>query len=221
MRNFTFTLVALLTVSFAVGQELTFLVPSSFSARPNQAVSLTRTQTERRVSAALICGIDFRENFESDLKGFSLEGPNSALAAIVYDPAPIQNSKLISLFGLKSSSHSLSLVATSIAAIAGQADASVLLSRLGLPTELRLITSPVRATGADVALRFYGHNQMVVVGAPVIATHLASGKTQRLETDAAGIVNLASVKAGVWRVAAAQLYETTLFVATTTFEVTR
>lgn len=206
-------------------QELPFLVPSSFSAEVGHSVSLALSPTRSEVAlvpiSATVCGHETRKNYEADLSNLRWDGPGSALAAVTFGPQSRQDGPLLlSHFGL-SGPEQLTVIASATAAISGKSEGVALLNRLGLPSELRLITSPIRAAGADVALRFYGFKEMVANNAPVLATHLATGVTTKLETDAAGIVNLARVKAGVWRVAAAQLHESKLFLATITFEVTR
>ncbi|MEQ1821762.1 MAG: hypothetical protein ABL949_04580 [Fimbriimonadaceae bacterium] len=217
-------LIAALLAPLVGGQtaeRIQYLVPSSYSAKADRPISFELGFAPSTVDAATICGRDTRRNFEGDLAEFGLDGHEAALCAIVFKKSTVSNSaSLLKPWGIVASGTA-NVIQTASSAIAGESDSSVIMNRLGLPTELRLMTSPLHAAGADVALRFYGLDEMVEAGAPVLATYGGSGKPQRLTTDRAGMVNLKNVAAGVWKVAAAQMHGSNVYIASITFEVSK
>lgn len=72
-------------------------------------------------------------------------------------------------------------------------------SKAGLLTEIRPLMDPTRMVpGGDIPVRVYVEGE-AVNGGVVWATHMATGKTQRVKADAKGIAGLRIDAAGEWR----------------------
>lgn len=207
-----------------------FLQPSAFTNR-GVAITVSVPQVLSQFGGSpsiAIAGENYRTNIEG-LSSIRVERPGSATVSITLVAEGVARETLapwLDALRLDLGTERATLRLSSQAVLAGSdGSAAGMINRTGANPELRLIMSPVHAAGGDLPLRFYAENQMGAGDCPVWCRNAATGETRLLKTNSAGFVNLARVSPGIWLSLAGQIVRTpnatTVYLASTTFEVTR